>query len=232
MAQGCGFQTALTQTLMHYRASQHATTGVSPAFLMLGREMQLPLDRLRVQGTATSAVGCSQAQVKASVMRRQHQMQQHFNHKHRVKQTALRVGDWVRAMRPQRNNKMASYWSQPLQVSRQLGPATFRLSDGSRWHAKRLKKVPNQREGDTQRGPHPLTDLARPSVPPPATQVEPYFQLPGPRPDPARGCAPGPAQVVPPAVLERPQPEVEEGRPARHRIRPTHLKDYVTEFYA
>jgi len=39
LAKGCVFQTALNQTLMHYRASQHVTTGASPALLMLGREM-------------------------------------------------------------------------------------------------------------------------------------------------------------------------------------------------
>ena len=187
---------------------------------MLGREMQLPLDRLRVQGTATAAAGRSQAQVKASVTRCQQKMLKQFNRKHRVKETSLRVGDWVRAMRPHRCNKMASYWSQPFQISRQLGPATFMLSDGSRWHAKRLRKVPTPGQGfqDTHRG-------ASPSLAPPP-QMDPYLQPLGP-PDPA----PGPAQVVPPAAFERPRPGVEDGRPVRHRTRPGHLKDFVTEFH-
>ncbi|KAJ8347520.1 hypothetical protein SKAU_G00261090 [Synaphobranchus kaupii] len=124
MAQGCAFQTALNQTLMYYRASQHITTGASPALLMLGREMQLPLDRLRAQGMTTPAVGSPQAQVKASVTRHQHQMQQYFDRRHRVKGAALRVGDWVRARRPHRGKKMASYWSQPLQ---ERGPLHSRL---------------------------------------------------------------------------------------------------------
>ena len=87
LAQGCTFQTALNQTLMHDRASQHITTGASPALLMLDREMELPLDRLKAQGTAASATASIQARVKASVNRHQHQMQRYFDQKHRVKST-------------------------------------------------------------------------------------------------------------------------------------------------
>ena len=46
-AQGCSFHTALLQTLLYYRASQHSTTMVTPASLMLGWELQLPLDEPR-----------------------------------------------------------------------------------------------------------------------------------------------------------------------------------------
>lgn len=37
---------------------------------------------------------------------------------------------------------MASYLSQPLRVAWQLGPVTYLLQDGSRWHASRLRQVP------------------------------------------------------------------------------------------
>lgn len=47
---------------MHYKASQHVTTGTSPAHLMLGWEMILPLDRLKAKGT--EAVGSLQARAK------------------------------------------------------------------------------------------------------------------------------------------------------------------------
>ncbi|KAG1938978.1 retrotransposable element [Pimephales promelas] len=161
LAQGCTFRTALNQTLMHYRASQHTTTGASPALLMLGREMELPLDRLKAHGMAAPTAGSSQAQTKAAVNRHQQRMRQYFDRKHRVKATAITAGDWVRARRPHRSNKMASYWSQPCQVHRQLGPATFMLSDGSRWHAKRLRKVRNPDEEMVA----PLPSAPSPPVP-------------------------------------------------------------------
>lgn len=46
MAQRFSFLQAIRRTLLHYRTTQHATTGVSPSFLMVGREMNMPLDRL------------------------------------------------------------------------------------------------------------------------------------------------------------------------------------------
>ena len=44
LAQGCTFNPSLLQTLLHYRATPHSTTGVSPASLMLGWELLLPLE--------------------------------------------------------------------------------------------------------------------------------------------------------------------------------------------
>ncbi|KAG5276820.1 hypothetical protein AALO_G00110140 [Alosa alosa] len=113
--------------------------------------MELPLDRLKVRGVAVPTAGSIQAQAKAAVNRHQQQMRQYFDRKHRVKSTAITAGDWVRARRPHRGNKMTSYWSQPFQVHRQLGPATFMLSDRSRWHTKRLRKVrnPGEENGDS-----------------------------------------------------------------------------------
>ncbi|KAJ7991327.1 hypothetical protein DPEC_G00296170 [Dallia pectoralis] len=47
MSEGYSLMAALSQTLLHYRATAHSTTGVSPAALMLKRELVLPLTRLR-----------------------------------------------------------------------------------------------------------------------------------------------------------------------------------------
>lgn len=241
LAQGCAFQTALNQTLMHYRASQHTTTGASPAFLMLGREMELPLDRLKAQGVAASARGHDKEQVEKSVHRHQQKMQQYFNKKHRAKDTNITTGDWVRARRPHRNNKMASFWSRPCQVQRQLGPSTFQLSDGSRWHAKRLRKVQRPGEGmvasqasacsarlpDLAQGTFATQDLQPPV--PQRPQVVPDAQ-PELGPDIPWVPELGPAPRLGLSAAEEPQPANGEGRPARARVRPSHFDDFVTEF--
>lgn len=120
LVQGCTFQTALNQTLMHYRASKHATTQTSPASLMLGREMELPLDRLRTQRVAEPATRCTQEQ--QAVTRHQRAMKQCFDKAHRVKKSIIQVSDWVRARRPQRCNKMASFWSAPCRSVDNWGP--------------------------------------------------------------------------------------------------------------
>ena len=59
----------------------------------------------------------------------------------RVKQPSLKAQDWVRIRTDNHRNKLSSFWSKPLKVERWLGLATFKLLDGFRWHANRLRKV-------------------------------------------------------------------------------------------
>lgn len=244
-AQGYTFQTALNLTLMHYRASQHTTTQASPALLMLGREMDLPLDRLRPQELSAAASGGTWAAAKAAVTSNQRRMKANFDRRHKAKPSTITVLDWVRVQRPHRSNKMASFWSKPLQVDRQLGPATFLLSDGSHWHASRLRKVPNpfnsnmcSQAREPSGGPTHSSAFAPPSLGP----VQPRA---------GRVHQGSPVRVVPqqspPAVgpqplhplldenqegQEVPQSTVTESRPIRARARPAYLKDFITDFNA
>ena len=118
--QGCTFQAALNQTLLHYRASQHATTQASPASLMLGREMDLPLGRLRPRDAVSPETLNTRDATQAVVREKQRVMKQRFDKKHRVKSTAM---CWT---------GFGPVGLSPFQVTRQLGPAAFMLSDGSR----------------------------------------------------------------------------------------------------
>ncbi|KAJ7991418.1 hypothetical protein DPEC_G00283640 [Dallia pectoralis] len=108
MSEGYSLMAALSQTLLHYRATAHSTTGVSPAALMLKRELVLPLTRLRPP-MATCPRPCPAA-VKAHVKRQQSSMKPRFDEKHKAKWPAIRVSDWVRARRPHRANKLSSFW--------------------------------------------------------------------------------------------------------------------------
>ncbi|KAJ8351786.1 hypothetical protein SKAU_G00232620 [Synaphobranchus kaupii] len=127
LADGLPFSAALRCTLLHYRATPHSTTGSSPALLMMGRELQLPLDRLRAPTAPVAAPYQS-----GRVMDRQRRMKQRFDKRRRFRPPPFAVLDWVRVHRPNRNHKLLSFWSTPMQVTDQLGPATFRLADGSR----------------------------------------------------------------------------------------------------
>ncbi len=134
--QGWIFSRAIHHPLLHYRVTQHSTTGVSSAFLMLGCELHFPLDRL----SPALAKG-PLPRVRASVICQQRRMKQKFDLSARVKVPDIKATDWVRVRRPHRDNKLASYWSAPLQVTHQLGPSTFLLCNGTRWHASRLRNV-------------------------------------------------------------------------------------------
>ncbi len=215
MFQGWTFSWAIHHTLLHYRATQHSTTGVSPAFLMLGRELHLPLDRL-----SPALPKDPLPNVRAFFTRQQRRMKQKFDLSARVKVPDIKATDWVRVRRPHRDNKLASYWSAPFQITHQLSPATFLLSNGTRWHASRLRKVP----------PPAHTTGITPQATPPAWQDTPAFHLtpqiaPAQAPDmpinlPAEICA-CPSQTAQPHPLVSP-------RPVRIRSRPGHLQDFVS----
>ncbi len=213
--QGWTFSRAIHHTLLHYRATQHSTTGVSPAFLMLGRELHLPLDRL-----SPALPKGPLPNVRASVTRQQKRMKQKFDLSARVKVPDIKATDWVRVRRPHRDNKLASYWSAPLQITHQLGPATFLLSNGTRWHASRLRKVP----------PPAHTTGVTPQATPPAWQDTPACQL---TPQIAPAQAPDmpinqPAEICAcPSPTAQPHPLVSP-RPVRIRSRPGHLQDFVS----
>ncbi|KAF3835720.1 hypothetical protein F7725_028278 [Dissostichus mawsoni] len=105
---------------------------------MMGRELQLPLDRLRAPAAVTpTAAPCQSARVAEA----QRRMKQRFDKRRRVRAPPFTAGDWVRIHRPNRDHKLLSFWTAPMKVTAQLGSATFRLADGSRWHASRLRKV-------------------------------------------------------------------------------------------
>jgi len=110
-------------------------------------------------------------------------MQQYFNRKHRVKDTAIRVGDWVRAHRPLRCNKMASYWTQPPHW---LAAMTFMLSDRYSWHAKRQNPVQNPYE-KAAAPPPPASPLWVPACREPqgAPHTHTHFSNHNQRPQPA-----------------------------------------------
>ncbi|KAJ8346671.1 hypothetical protein SKAU_G00280720 [Synaphobranchus kaupii] len=202
LADGLPFSAALRCTLLHYRATPHSTTGSSPALLMMGRELQLPLDRLRAP-TAPAAAPYQSGRV----MDRQRRMKQRFDKRRRVRPPPFAVLDWVRVRRPNRNHKLLSFWSTPMQVTDQLGPATFCLADGSRWHASRLRRVAPPSIADPGTG-----EDFDPTVGDLDLSAE-QLQAPAGRPPESAGT-----QAEP------------EARPARVRASPSYLRDYVTDF--
>lgn len=104
LAQGCSFNEALSQTLLHYRAAQHATTGVSPAKLMLGRELELPLHRLCPPTSYDGNPG-----VEARVREQQLKARYRFDAKKKAWIPRISPLDWVRVQRPHRKNKLHTF---------------------------------------------------------------------------------------------------------------------------
>lgn len=85
MVQGYMFQAALNLTLMHNSASQHISTQASPALLMLGRELELPLDRFRPQELFPAKESSTWAAAKAAVTSIHRKMKDIFEKRYKVK---------------------------------------------------------------------------------------------------------------------------------------------------
>ncbi len=207
LTQGCTFEVVLNQTVLRYRESPHCTTQVLPALRMLCRELELPLLRFR----APNKVLLTQTQ--ETVATRQQGTKEWVDQRRRARPPSIQVSDWVRTRRPQCHNKMASFWSQPRQSRRLLGPATFLLDDSSRWHASRLRKVP---------APLPNQAAAVPAHLPPSLAI-------GTHPDPPPTPAPDPGP--PPDSTPRQESVVLDQRPVQARICLVALEDFVTTYH-
>ncbi|KAJ8342722.1 hypothetical protein SKAU_G00326500 [Synaphobranchus kaupii] len=148
---------------------RHSTTGVSPALLMIGRELKQPLDCLRAK-PAPARVSPGLQRAKVQVRSSQAQMKQRFETSRRVRDPSLSAGDWVRVKHAYRQNKLQSYWSVPQQVTR--------------WHSNRLHRV--RAPTDSASSLSPAASLSW--QPTPGTEwlgVNPPLP-PGPAPQPAR----------------------------------------------
>ena len=212
LAQGCKFNTSLLQTLLHYRATPHATTGVSPAFLLLGRELQLPLDRVR-PGLIHTPVHPAQARVNIG----QGQKKNQLDRRQRARPPSIAAQDWVRIRQPHRNNKLVSFWSEPMQVSQQLGPATLRLVDGTRWHGSLLRKVLAPPTPGLSTAPATASSSRQSDL----SAAWDSLQTDAPLPPAHQGAPePNPETSAPP-----------EPRPVRAQNQPGHLQDFETEYH-
>nr|XP_039268356.1 uncharacterized protein K02A2.6-like [Styela clava] len=126
---------AIQIILQNYRATPHALTGKSPAELMTGRKMRLSLECLKPSNTETN-IDIPKMQKEIAI--RQQKSKLYTDNKRHAKVPIFKVGDWVRIKRPIRGHKFKSSLSNPHKITRKVGPATYKLEDGSMWNARRL----------------------------------------------------------------------------------------------
>lgn len=98
------------------RATPYAMTGCFPVLLILGHNLQLPLDRIHPRMRDTPAMTPSLGDRAAE---QQHCMKQRFDRKHWVKCTVLTVSYWVCIHRPNQSHKLYAdrslhSWDLPL----------------------------------------------------------------------------------------------------------------------
>ena len=116
--------------LRHYRSTAPTADSKSPGELMFGRQIRLPYEiPLSARRTSRrSALPTPPAAPQPAVTTTPTHCRGPY-----------RVGDQVLARRPQ-VLKGQSPWSKPLKVTQVLGHWTYRLSDGQKWNARKLRR--------------------------------------------------------------------------------------------
>ena len=151
-SEGKSFDTILRSTLANYRSTVHSTTGTSPAELISGRKMRMPLDLLRLHphspsvhfslpSTSTSSTSTpdSDQSLRAHVSHRQRYYKQYADKRRRTSDRSFQTGDNVRYRIPVRHSKLDPVWSAPFKVISKPSADTARLENGSTWNAVDLK---------------------------------------------------------------------------------------------
>lgn len=132
---GRSWKEALLQFLGIYRATVHATTGVSPSVLAHGRHMRT---KLNIVGRDLPRVDMSDVRNREQEKQRKYKF---YADKRRNTRTAIfNVGDWVRVKRHGRFQKGEKSYSDPIQIANEISSFTFQMSDGRKWNISKLVK--------------------------------------------------------------------------------------------
>lgn len=134
LAEGKPFMTGLRQVLAAYRMTKQATTGVSPASLMLAFSVRTPLSVL--SQSRQSLEPPSTTGMRQRVTDKQQTMAEQHDRRTRAAPTSIKAGDYVRILLPKTAHKLAQSYSEPRQVTKVRGNTVW-LQNGSAWNVRR-----------------------------------------------------------------------------------------------
>ena len=119
----------LFSCLANYRSLKHTTTGKSPAELMTGRRMSMPLDLLTRLAKPHRQVAFDLG-LQDHVLKQQQRQKSNYDRRHGVKETRFQAGQHVYVRRDVRPDKATPRWTSPQRVTDVVGKSTVRLEDG------------------------------------------------------------------------------------------------------
>ena len=202
---------AIFIALSMYRSTRHCTTQRSPAELMCGRAMTMPLDRLCKRPPPKAVT----FQLDGDVRLAQSRQARNYNKLHNVKQFGASTGQQVHVRENVRANKYEPLWSQPRGIAAKLSDTTVRLDNGTVRNSADL--VP-ARSVQANLDPLPFSEPIQVAANPPVPNLAPPLAV----------TVPHVASELEPdnaPALQLDAPPVR--RSARTRKPPAYLADYV-----
>ncbi|ROI16643.1 hypothetical protein DPX16_22620 [Anabarilius grahami] len=112
---------AVTEWLQVYRATPHATTGVSPYELLYGRKIRTKINILPLHGEGK----CDLSAVREKVKKKQDKMKRYIDHKCGARNPLFDVGGTVKIRLPHATLKGHPRYFAPVRVEKRVGPNTF-----------------------------------------------------------------------------------------------------------
>jgi hypothetical protein len=140
VAEGMAVDVGVRNMLVTFRSTSQPATGVTPAQLMFGRQLRVPINSFAVLQSPPNRVHFDEQSISAHVDRYQQKMATQFNRRHRVCNPKLQVGDWVRVRVPNRRHKTSAAFSEPHRIIRFVAPFTVILDNNAKWHLSKLKR--------------------------------------------------------------------------------------------
>ncbi|XP_042148237.1 uncharacterized protein LOC121837031 [Ixodes scapularis] len=132
---------AILEYLSIYRATPHATTGMSPAFLLHGRR---PRTRLDVVGLPERGFFDEPrphvAELQRRVKERQQRTKNYTDERRGARHSIIEPGDFVKIKR-WGGPKGQQRFSLPIEVKKRVGKNSFLLDNGKKWNAAKLTVV-------------------------------------------------------------------------------------------
>ncbi|KAM7290355.1 uncharacterized protein ISCGN_027000 [Ixodes scapularis] len=183
---------------------RHAATGESPAFLLQGRNHR---NRLHLSGRPVPDPQVPRSTVQQrlpqTIKKYQERMKMYSDRRHAVKRPTFIPGQTVKVNKPRHRGKLQMKYASPQKIQDQVGPATYRLDDGSTWHASKLTHTTLQPSSTR-------ASWFREDLYPPDPPFFPAVVLPTVPPAPPEP----PVPVLGPASLDTTNPDPEGPRPA------------------
>ena len=137
--EGKPFESTLRSIIANYRSTVHGTTGMTPAELMIGRKLRMPLDLLPLHPVRrTVHFEETHKTVEQRVNFKQNQYKSYADDRRRAQPSNLKKGDRVRVRNPIRHNKLDPVWSSSHTIINKPSDDTATLEDGTTWNAERL----------------------------------------------------------------------------------------------
>ena len=120
-AEGKDWRTDMFTFLLNYRATPHATTGASPAFLHLGREIRTKVPQ--VETLVSNAVSAAIQSAKGKDQQVKQRTKVYADKRNRASPSDIKSGDKVLLQQARQNKLSTLYDPQPYTVIERRGPS-------------------------------------------------------------------------------------------------------------